>query len=565
MRYDIEVHFPVTIGRYCFVMHLDERQSNIFFDAMDSLLYFVNKRFDVIPDFDMEVRTALDETKAAIISRTLWENAAIVDDYCDQNPASLTSTDLADVRLWRNAISGVFTVVRYQDGRAILMNDAGVFSVMGITIDIDDVIGPAPAHVETTLIPYRGRIVYDGFLQAYDAEAGEISGIQDEFETRVVSEGLISSAEAFCICSQRYRQKQLDAELDALLSSVSEEGGQAAEEKLPDGFHRGVFAEPGSRDAFEAKWGGGIPLPLEYAYDISGFALDGVSPLGIHAQRAARAACACVLSYGLITLDFSYKQYSSLDDSPLSFESYSQILRDLAEVCETTYAFWAHDGIDYLYHYTLGDRYVTDQVIRFQLMSARNDRSRGFGDRIQVGSVAAEAQPKVNEELRNVAAVRKSLIEQHRELEPKNLSKQDVDADGPIGRLWRDPSVKALVSFLDAHVPDGQNDQAFAVSVVEEIIYASIEVSDLNAISKYLEDLGLIKFAAEDGKLVRLVTNVFNTVPSWENFGWSGKELMEGLTGRRIFFADDGRVLKVGSNDLCPCGSGKTYRDCCGR
>ena len=42
-------------------MHLDEISCNEFFDAMDSLLYFTNKRFDVVEDYRFEITTQLDE------------------------------------------------------------------------------------------------------------------------------------------------------------------------------------------------------------------------------------------------------------------------------------------------------------------------------------------------------------------------------------------------------------------------------------------------------------------------------------------------------------------------
>ena len=39
-----------------------------------------------------------------------------------------------------------------------------------------------------------------------------------------------------------------------------------------------------------------------------------------------------------------------------------------------------------------------------------------------------------------------------------------------------------------------------------------------------------------------------------------GREL-----GRPVFFNPDGSVKKVGRNEPCPCGSGKKYKNCCGR
>ena len=54
-------------------------------------------------------------------------------------------------------------------------------------------------------------------------------------------------------------------------------------------------------------------------------------------------------------------------------------------------------------------------------------------------------------------------------------------------------------------------------------------------------------------------------MPSWENNGWSPQELYEQVTGRKMFYNEDGTIMKIGADDPCPCGSGKKYRDCCGR
>ena len=93
------------------------------------------------------------------------------------------------MRRWEYALSDTFSLVRYQDGHALLMNDAGVFAVAGLTVDLDDAMGPAPAFVRTTLLAFRGVVICDGFLQVFDANESEISAMQDKFEA-MVSNGI---------------------------------------------------------------------------------------------------------------------------------------------------------------------------------------------------------------------------------------------------------------------------------------------------------------------------------------------------------------------------------------
>ena len=81
----------------------------------------------------------------------------------------------------------------------------------------------------------------------------------------------------------------------------------------------------------------------------------------------------------------------------------------------------------------------------------------------------------------------------------------------------------------------------------------------------YAMDLGLGECCEDEQRLPTLITNVYNAMPSWENNGWSPQELYERVTGRRMFYNEDGSVMKIGADDPCPCGSGRKYRECCGR
>ena len=223
-------------------MVLDDDQNGLFFDVMDSLLYYVNDRFRVVEDFTLDFASPLDDVKSSLVAHALWENVAIIDDYVRDNPHHLPKRCLDIALSWKSALPGFYTLVRYQSGHALLMSDAGVFSVCGVTYELEQEIGPAPAYVEMVLLPFEELIIYDGFLQAYDTDrsASELQRIQDEFENRC-AQGIASTATDFIRQADRYLAEQRDKEFDALLADMSKELA-SGEEKLPDGFHRGVLA-----------------------------------------------------------------------------------------------------------------------------------------------------------------------------------------------------------------------------------------------------------------------------------------------------------------------------------
>ena len=515
---------------------LNDEQSMRFFDTMDALLYYVNDRFRVVEGFTLNSDSQIGDMKTALVARTLWENVEVIDDFVRENPQRLPQRCLDDALKWKNALPGMYTVVRYQGGRAIMMNDVGVFAVGGLTLDIEGEIGPAPAYVDLVLLPFDDMIVYDGFLQAYDGNgtSAEATQIQDEFENRC-AQGIVTTADEFVRVARAYLDAARDKELEALLADVAREAA-GEDEELPEGFHRGALAGldpleretvlqehvPGASSAFSNR----VPEP--------------VSHFDAQADQAIACAIACVIARGVEEVGDAYEQYRALAPDPLSRGDFDLLVQHEASYTDSYFGLWNHQGDDYLVYYSLTADYLTK-------MASMAGDWRGLRD-----------------ELDYYENYKRELLESRREMPPKPLSRTLLE-NTPLGELLRNENVIRLRSFLDERIPDGQDDYTFADAVAQEFVLTSIETGSLEELYRLSEDLGIMGCCADEEHLVRLVTNVLNAMPSWENNGWSPQELYEQLTGRRLFFNDEGAVMKVGPDDPCPCGSGRPYRNCCGR
>ena len=147
---------------------------------------------------------------------------------------------------------------------------------------------------------------------------------------------------------------------------------------------------------------------------------------------------------------------------------------------------------------------------------------------------------------------------------------EDMRTSGDV-YYWRErrPAVRALRNYLDAHVPDDADDYFFAEKVIEDLIdYMQAGFVSANSVRDYLiilEDNGFVPDEAHLRKVLDLLMNMSNAMPTWVNNGWAPTELHEAFTGKKTFYNEDGSVMKVGRNDPCPCGSGKKYKKCCGR
>ncbi len=542
---------------------LNNEQNDRFFDTMDSLLYYVNQRFRVVEDFTLDITSALDDVKAALVAHTLWENVEIIDDFVRDNPHHLSQLHLDTALGWKKALPGFYTLVRYQSGCAVLMGEAGVFSVAGVTFELDSEIGPAPAYVELVLLPFDDLIVYDGFMQAYDPEGvpSELQHIQDEFENRCAHEGIAITAADFMQRAEAYLTAQRDKELDELLNGVVEaaaHGEGAAEEELPEGFHRGVLAglpadERASRTCLHpvGRWRDGVNPELD-------------DTTWRRWSQALDCLDACVIQCGVVRVGDAYAQYCALVSDVVDRQTFSEIIESQALSPEVNFGTWECDGVSYVVHYTLTPDFVAQEHMRQQRNTVRGVLQNSETGEFAMEMSASGKQADLPTELQWLEQYKRNLVESQGNLPMKPLSRSILENDA-IGELLDNPNVVRLRDFLDAHVPNDQDDFVFADAVAYEMVLASVESGNLQTLFAYASDLGLEGCSSDPDRLIVLMSNMFNAMPSWENNGWSPQELYEQLTGRKVFYNEDGSVMKLGADDRCPCGSGKTYRECCGK
>ena len=531
-------------------MVLNDEQCGRFFDAMDALLLYVNDRFQVVEGFSLDYTGQIGDLKTSLVAQTLWENVEIIDEFVRENPFGLSQRCLDTARAWKVALPGLYAVVRYQNGHALLMNDLGVFSVSGVTNEIEQEIGKAPAYVHIVLLPFDDVIIYDGFLQAYDVEGTqeEATHIQDEFENHC-AQGIIATADEFTATVGAYLAAKRDDEIEALLADVAREAA-GEEEELPEGFHRGALV---GLEGFERENAIAAEMKLREESHPGNQREQGLEGHGLSSEtgkarnrveiqqdQAMNCAIACVLQRGVVELDDAYDQYQALAPDPLSRDDFRMLAHHEASFSDSYFGIWAHDGREYLTYYSLTPDYLTQTASRENRWDT------------------------LKSDLAYYESYKIGLLEARVEAPPRPLSRTLLE-NTPLGELLGNPCVVQLRRFIDERIPDGQDDYQFADLAVQEFVLVSVESGNPDEVFRLCDSLGLTQSTSDAERLNRLCANVFNAMPSWENNGWSPQELYEQLTGRRIFFNEDGTVMRLAGDDLCPCGSGKPYRNCCGR
>jgi hypothetical protein len=160
---------------------LNEKDQKLFFKIHKNLLLFVNKKiksskkFKDLSDWGKYANFMSD---AIVLRNHLFRNKDIIDQFIEANPANFDEQELSITKHWKGAIIGKFILLKHLKNHSIFLNTernkAKVYAVLGLMGSIDEVAPKyqLPIFVDTVLIPFSGRIVYDGILQGYNVIIG---------------------------------------------------------------------------------------------------------------------------------------------------------------------------------------------------------------------------------------------------------------------------------------------------------------------------------------------------------------------------------------------------------
>ena len=95
----------------------------------------------------------------------------VLDDFVASNPLKFTPAELEIVESWKNRVSGNFFVINYTQNGTLFLDendkDPKEYLVLALSTPLWEIIPvPPPARVEAVLLPFKGKIIYDGLINA---------------------------------------------------------------------------------------------------------------------------------------------------------------------------------------------------------------------------------------------------------------------------------------------------------------------------------------------------------------------------------------------------------------
>ena len=166
-------------------MKLLQKESTYYYELLSRLQFYVllnsNKDSKVK---SLQEYIDISRKDKIIVRDELWKNNKWIDEYVENNPDKLFESELEIIKKWRNRIKDKFIIERMLKKYSIFISsESKVYGVIGITNEIDEVIdrNRIPVYVETVLLPFNGKIIYDGLMSSYAMSFGK--GMRDSFKT----------------------------------------------------------------------------------------------------------------------------------------------------------------------------------------------------------------------------------------------------------------------------------------------------------------------------------------------------------------------------------------------
>jgi hypothetical protein len=227
-------------------MHLTYQQEIHFFILFDALINFVYESGGITSHrLDRSAGEDRYDKELARVLERLWADPSIIDRFIAANPAGFNADDLATVSDWRYALRAKFIVARHEGGCSHFLVDDKIYAVTGISKDISTMITDTPCIVTTTLLPFKGHIIYDTQItQArIDYLPNALDLMRKNYEALRARDAVHTTSLAFIKNAAYHREERHQRELDRKIEDFEKkERANNPDSVMPKGMHKGRLA-----------------------------------------------------------------------------------------------------------------------------------------------------------------------------------------------------------------------------------------------------------------------------------------------------------------------------------
>ncbi|MFO7638203.1 MAG: hypothetical protein R6X14_02710 [bacterium] len=180
-------------------MVLSEADRREFEHLLNHILFYACEQLEFLPRPANPAAVAeMDQDDWIRIRNLLYEHPALFESFADANPYGLADEELATVRSWKHFLQGRFFVWRCLKKHTVLLDEEGnrALGVVALNKPFAEIFRDSlPAAVEMVLLPFKGRIIYDGLMASYPVVFGPGMKrmLNDAYRRAKAREGVVTS------------------------------------------------------------------------------------------------------------------------------------------------------------------------------------------------------------------------------------------------------------------------------------------------------------------------------------------------------------------------------------
>ncbi len=149
-------------------MQLSKTDMDLFYKLWFALLAYVNTQYQTIQIEGITPAELRRMTVKALglLREALYQHPDVISSYVADNPDQFNEEELAIIREWRFFIYDDFILLRQLKTHAIFLDRHEpplAYGVLSLGATFEDLVA-LPAMLNTVLLPFKGRIIYDGFF-----------------------------------------------------------------------------------------------------------------------------------------------------------------------------------------------------------------------------------------------------------------------------------------------------------------------------------------------------------------------------------------------------------------
>lgn len=157
--------------------HLSKNAADLYYKLYFALLDFVNQKCQINPKLSKIYRQEqINAEELMEIDEYLWSHKELIDEFIESNPSNFSLEELDVTEGFKTAVmSDHFVIVGFErEYTQILSDDGKLYMVKGVRSDIDKIVrlDQLPIVIKTTLLMFRGNIIYNSFLTTMNIDLG---------------------------------------------------------------------------------------------------------------------------------------------------------------------------------------------------------------------------------------------------------------------------------------------------------------------------------------------------------------------------------------------------------